>query len=640
MKENVIMVSRNTNNNLIEPILNYLREDKTDYCVLINGKWGCGKTFYIKNRFQKDILEEVNRKLVYISLFGTNTVDDLYTSILIGISSTKGIDLLNGVKDNSETVKGGAEYLKDQGVYKRIGNINFKEILLKGLQKIPGLKNVEVFSKNVLEGLYCFDDYCIVLDDFERSNINRMELFGLLDILADQNGAKVIIVSNEDKIKDVNNDDEQNKRIAETKEKIIGLRIAFNYDLDKAYDDILSNLQLDEFAKTILTENKAEAISLFNKCESANIRTLIFALKRFGSIYKSVTESYNEQKNNICHDEHCINEDCVKNFLLLILRNIIGTSIIYREKGLRNKFEVEKTRSAINIEKAYNNQDTKAIDLYGDSAITIFKEIDDYVYDYVLDENELYNHIVQYIYECKNNIEYCVSKVNDVYYSSSDNEALDKIRVIEQDIIDNKIYVNAYPRIIGILFNLYKILLKDKDLEKLKGYILSNVDELAKDFDYKDWYFISEGNREAVKFNTILHEKLKESHRKLEDKHRRFLFESNKNPVQSLREYIEFQHISPLNYQSVFYDITPEEFIKKVLSLSPIEVRDVRNILYNKYNFVNVKDFYKNDAEFFKKCHDLLKSELCSRKNIRGNLCAHFLEILLNELQQLHKKLS
>ena len=52
MNKEMVMVSKNTND-MIEPLLNYLKEEKTDYCVLITGKWGCGKTFYIKNCFQK-----------------------------------------------------------------------------------------------------------------------------------------------------------------------------------------------------------------------------------------------------------------------------------------------------------------------------------------------------------------------------------------------------------------------------------------------------------------------------------------------------------------------------------------------------------------------------------------------------------
>ena len=136
----------------------------------------------------------------------------------------------------------------------------------------------------------------------------------------------------------------------------------------------------------------------------------------------------------------------------------------------------------------------------------------------------------------KNDIDYYVAKANNVYYSANDEEARTKLKAIERDIIENKIYVNAYTRIIGILFNLYKILLTDDDLERLKGYILSNLD--------------------------------------------------------------------------------------------------------NKCNFDNVKNFYKNDAEFFKNCHALLNDGLSSHKNIKGKLCAHFLESLLDEFQRIHEKLS
>ena len=169
---------------------------------------------------------------------------------------------------------------------------------------------------------------------------------------------------------------------------------------------------------------------------------------------------------------------------------------------------------------------------------------------------------------------------------------------------------------------------------------MSNVDELAREFDYRDWYFFSEGDSDAVKFNSILLNKIKESHRKLEDQHRRQLFELGNDPVQSFREYVEFQRISPLDNYSVFYDITPEYFIKRILLLTPIQVRDIGRILYNKYNFENVKDFYKDDAKFFQKCSELLKDELSSCKNIKGKLCAHFLEGLLDEFQRIHEKLS
>lgn len=44
-------------NSIIEPIRTYLEEEQTDYCVMITGKWGSGKSFYIKNCLQRDLLD-------------------------------------------------------------------------------------------------------------------------------------------------------------------------------------------------------------------------------------------------------------------------------------------------------------------------------------------------------------------------------------------------------------------------------------------------------------------------------------------------------------------------------------------------------------------------------------------------------
>lgn len=73
-------------NSIIEPIRTYLEEEQTDYCVMITGKWGSGKSFYIKNCLQRDLLDGANKKLIYIPLFGIKTIEDLYLSVSIGIS--------------------------------------------------------------------------------------------------------------------------------------------------------------------------------------------------------------------------------------------------------------------------------------------------------------------------------------------------------------------------------------------------------------------------------------------------------------------------------------------------------------------------------------------------------------------------
>ena len=38
--------------NIDKIISDYLKNDSTDYAILINGDWGCGKTYYLTNAFK------------------------------------------------------------------------------------------------------------------------------------------------------------------------------------------------------------------------------------------------------------------------------------------------------------------------------------------------------------------------------------------------------------------------------------------------------------------------------------------------------------------------------------------------------------------------------------------------------------
>ena len=59
---------------------NYLDEPKTQYAILINGKWGSGKTYYWKNEL-KELAESKEFKTIYISLNGVSNTKELEQSI-------------------------------------------------------------------------------------------------------------------------------------------------------------------------------------------------------------------------------------------------------------------------------------------------------------------------------------------------------------------------------------------------------------------------------------------------------------------------------------------------------------------------------------------------------------------------------
>ena len=94
-------------------ISDYLQVKNTDYALMINGKWGCGKTYYLEHDF-KDFIEQqeypfasynsnsIKERLkriwkrppnkhkfniAFISLYGVSSPEDFYYRVFLGVNS-------------------------------------------------------------------------------------------------------------------------------------------------------------------------------------------------------------------------------------------------------------------------------------------------------------------------------------------------------------------------------------------------------------------------------------------------------------------------------------------------------------------------------------------------------------------------
>ena len=80
---------------IIKIIKTYYSDENSQYAILLNGEWGCGKTFFVKKR----ILEEIDDS-VYVSLYGISNITDISKKILYSIMS-------KNMKINKKIKKGG-----------------------------------------------------------------------------------------------------------------------------------------------------------------------------------------------------------------------------------------------------------------------------------------------------------------------------------------------------------------------------------------------------------------------------------------------------------------------------------------------------------------------------------------------------
>lgn len=177
-------------------IKKYLESSFFQYAIMINGPWGCGKS-YLVNKHLKQEIEKTenpndknkrNYKYLYISLYGLKEIAEVENMI-----ATQLVFL-------GQLSKG-----KSFGVVKDVAGIGLKVIpkVLKQFKFPDLITDLKEGIPQLINDIKDLKQYVFVFDDFERTAIPLNEILGFVSNLIEIDEAKVIIVTNEDEIKDI-----------------------------------------------------------------------------------------------------------------------------------------------------------------------------------------------------------------------------------------------------------------------------------------------------------------------------------------------------------------------------------------------------------------------------------------------------
>jgi hypothetical protein len=241
---------------LTEVIKKYL-EIETNYAVIIDGQYGVGKTYFYKNILRKEIKEislpkDNNKKYepIYISLFGYKSIEEIQTAVfleLYPILKTKGVKLGAGIAKS---------IIRGIATVKNIGNVD------------DYINDLAPNSKDWLN----FDELVICFDDIDRKSesLRIEELFGFISLLVENQGAKVILIANNEKLK-------KDKDFHDSFEKIISTSVKYYPDIPMAYNSIIEKRYKSGNTTyyNYLEKNNDEIISA-TKVNNGNFRSLIF----------------------------------------------------------------------------------------------------------------------------------------------------------------------------------------------------------------------------------------------------------------------------------------------------------------------------------------------------------------------------
>ena len=239
-------------------ILNYFQNDKTGRAIMINGRWGTGKSHYIKYTL-KPFIEENKLKCVIVSLYGITNINEISKNIYWGLRTIWSCE-------KNEVVE----------TAKVAGRIIGKT-LFNGISSFIGYEiatDPGSFQK-VYESID-LTNVLVIIDDFERSKIDITELLGYINNLCEQDGVKILIVSNETElIKLVDNPNsagkeaekeytEETKKYLKIKEKTISDTILFYCDLENAIQSIIKLYHdtLAKYEREDIVRDIAEAFSI------------------------------------------------------------------------------------------------------------------------------------------------------------------------------------------------------------------------------------------------------------------------------------------------------------------------------------------------------------------------------------------
>lgn len=243
--------SDDVNSHVIQYLQHYLSDNRNlRFGVLINGKWGVGKSHFIRNFLDKKNI----KNSVYISLYGLSSTEEINSLILYAqypMLGWKPVQVVSGLAGSALGVVGAHE-----------PNISADKFLR--------IKN---------ENIYIFDD-------LERCCMPINMALGFINEFVEGHGCKVIVIANEDAI-----GKEQISNYRTEKEKVIGKTLSVKPSTQSALNYFITQLN-STGAKAFIEKNYNEIIDIYNLSEHNNLRILQQSLWDFERLFDEIDDVY------------------------------------------------------------------------------------------------------------------------------------------------------------------------------------------------------------------------------------------------------------------------------------------------------------------------------------------------------------
>lgn len=255
------------NTDHIEKIFtDYIKTDKTQYAILLNGSWGCGKTYFWKYTLD-NIAQQNGLKTIYISLNGISKIEILDHQLFIKL-----LPIISN--QENKTIKNATT------LFGNLLNKLSSHYLKSSLSDI--FKGVSIDSFNFSKHIICFDD-------LERCQIPIKEVLGFINNFVEHKNLKTIILAYEPEV-------DKKDGYERIKEKVIGRDLKFELNIPTTLPHLFEKYKKDNIDfHDFLIANKNTLADILVEYKQDNLRIIGFYLDSLEKIFlslKNIEEKY------------------------------------------------------------------------------------------------------------------------------------------------------------------------------------------------------------------------------------------------------------------------------------------------------------------------------------------------------------
>lgn len=612
-----------------ESILNYIKKENTNYAILLNGKWGSGKTYFFENSLKLAIentdFNGKKKKTIYLSLYGISSLEEINKRIVLDNLLTSNDKVMNFLDSKwggriTEVAKTGFEYIKTLD--------------------IPVFKDI-VDTKINYENLLNFTDKVLVLDDLERANLDITDILGYINNFVEHDGVKVVIIGYEDEIAEklihrnlelkmlvssivlekeiiVQSENHQSfgknqeseistsnlieKKMNELfhrsneykriKEKLIGKTLTLLPDYPALINNIVTQVGNNEI-RDFLIQNIESVINVFKDSRTDNIRILKQGLDDFELIYSKFKEDYSE-----------LGEDV----LLAILIYTLAVSFEIKS-GQEGNGDLEGVTSDIlfligfnrtnkNYKETYIEKFIKKYSLstYKAKGVSFFPFAERLVRKGILDLEKFSEEMKAILAIMGQDIPLYLRLIRDNFQDLTDEEFIEATRLAYEKLINGELHFVLYFRAFSLFRYFIEKGLFKKDLQDVKTELLNGLELSGMSGEYYsnlDTYFI--GTNIEQQDNDLL-----EFKEKVISINTSFRLKSEEQRVHELMTYLDsdfrkflYEMRESFFYVPVFDKYNVDDLFKKILSLTNSDTVSFTLLLEKRYA-------YKEDIKNYK----------------------------------------